>query len=226
MIRPSSPLIPTPSGPGACRLKLRWLNSRGHREDTTTTSVALRPFSFPALSGIGSGLATQASPQLGRGMRGLETLRVSTLPPAGQGIAALFAGPTVGPAASTPSPSPRAGSGRSPSLSPSPIWGRPAQLQGKSKGLERPWILKGKVRPPRRPWSRLVPPAPPTRTLLRQGPVPHLSKSEVSRLADQDTGLGLGMKLLTYPEELGFLTTRSGAEFRRGRSGDLCTCSA
>ncbi len=33
-------------------------------------------------------------------------------------------------------------------------------------------------------------------------------------------------KLLSYPEELGFLTTHSGAEFGRGRSSDLCTLSA
>ncbi len=32
-------------------------------------------------------------------------------------------------------------------------------------------------------------------------------------------------KLLTYPEELGFLTTHSGAEFGRGRSSDLCARS-
>ena len=29
------------------------------------------------------------------------------------------------------------------------------------------------------------------------------------------------LKLLTYPEELGFLTTHSGAEFGWGRSSDL-----
>ncbi len=34
------------------------------------------------------------------------------------------------------------------------------------------------------------------------------------------------MKLLTYPEELGFLMTLSRAEFGWGRSGDLCACSA
>ncbi len=33
------------------------------------------------------------------------------------------------------------------------------------------------------------------------------------------------LKLLTYPEELGFLTTHSRAEFGRGRSSDLCMCS-
>ncbi len=33
------------------------------------------------------------------------------------------------------------------------------------------------------------------------------------------------LKLLTYPEELGFLTTHSEAEFGRGRSSDLCARS-
>ena len=33
------------------------------------------------------------------------------------------------------------------------------------------------------------------------------------------------MKLLTYLEELGFLTTHSGAEFGWGRSSYLCVCS-
>ena len=75
--------------------------------------------------------------------------------------------------------------------------------------------------------SRLVPPAPRlTRTLLRQGSVPHLSRPEVSGLSDPGTALGLGTILLTYLEELGFLTTRSRAEFGWGRSSDLCTCSA
>ncbi len=60
---------------------------------------------------------------------------------------------------------------------------------------------------------------------LRQGPDPHLSKSEVSKLADRGTDLGFGVKLLTYLKELGFLTTHSGAEFGWGRSGDLCACS-
>ncbi len=107
------------------------------------------------------------------------------------------------------------------------ILGRPGLLQGKPKGMVNPRMLKGQVGPPRRPWSGLVIPAPRlTRTLLRQGPVPHLSKSKVSRLADRGAALGHGTKLLTYSEELGFLTTHSGAEFRWGRSSDLCTCSA
>ncbi len=41
------------------------------QEDTAATSAVLRPFSFYALSGIDSGLVTQASPQLGGGMSGL-----------------------------------------------------------------------------------------------------------------------------------------------------------
>ncbi len=44
------------------------------QEDATTISATLGPLSFPALSGIESGLATQASPQLGGGMNGLGTL--------------------------------------------------------------------------------------------------------------------------------------------------------
>ena len=64
-----------------------------------------------------------------------------------------------------------------------------------------------------------------TRTLLRRGPVSHLSKSEVNGLADRGAVLGHSVKLLTYPEKLGFLTTHSGADFGWGRSGDLCTCS-
>ncbi len=64
-----------------------------------------------------------------------------------------------------------------------------------------------------------------TRALLRQGPDPQLSKSEVSRLADWDAALGFGVKLLTYLEELGFLTTHSETEFGWGRSSDLCVCS-
>ena len=47
---------------------------------TTATSTALIPLSFHVLSGIESGLATQASPQLGGGMSGLETPR-ATPPP-------------------------------------------------------------------------------------------------------------------------------------------------
>ncbi len=96
-------------------------------------------------------------------------------------------------------------------------------MQGKPKGLEGLWMSKGQATPPGHPRLRLVHPAPRlTRVLLRQDPTPHLSKSEVTRLADRGAALG---KLLTYPEELGFLTTHFGAEFGRGRSSDLCVCS-
>ncbi len=76
------------------------------------------------------------------------------------------------------------------------------------------------------PWSRLVLLAPRlTRALPRQGLDPHLSKSEVNRLADRGAALGVGMKLLANLEELGFLTAHSGAEFGWGRSSDLLVCS-
>ncbi len=51
---------------------------------TTTTSAALGPMSLPAPSGMESGLATQASPQLGGGMSGLGMPRASPLPLAGR----------------------------------------------------------------------------------------------------------------------------------------------
>ncbi len=53
------------------------------QEDTTATSAALRPLSFPTLSRIERGLVTQASPQLGEGMRGLGMPRASPLPSVG-----------------------------------------------------------------------------------------------------------------------------------------------
>ena len=43
------------------------------QESTTANSATLGPLSFPALSGMESGLTTQASPQLGGGMSGLGT---------------------------------------------------------------------------------------------------------------------------------------------------------
>ncbi len=55
--------------------------------------------------------------------------------------------------------------------------------------------------------------------------VPHLSKSEVNRLGDRGTALGFGVKLLTNLEELGSITTHSGAEFGWGRTSDLRVCS-
>ena len=48
----------------------------------------------------------------------------------------------------------------------------------------------------------------------------------MNKLADQCAALDLDTKLLTYPEELGYLMTHSGAEFGPGRSSDLCACSA
>ncbi len=74
--------------------------------DVTAISATLRPLSFPTVSVRESGLVTQASPQLGGGMSGIGTPRVSPLPAAGQGAAAFFTGPVMGPAGSTPFPPP------------------------------------------------------------------------------------------------------------------------
>ncbi len=78
-------------------------------------------------------------------------------------------------------------------------------MQVKPKGLEGLWVLKGQVERPRHPRLRLVLPAPRlTRTLLWQGPVPHLSKSEVSRLADRCAALGHGTKTANLPQGVRF----------------------
>ncbi len=67
-------------------------------------------------------------------MSGLGVPRVSPLPSAGRGVAAFFAGPTVGTPGSTPFPSPRAGVGRSHVLSPSPYLGVPDMTAGRAQG--------------------------------------------------------------------------------------------
>ncbi len=53
-------------------------------------------------------------------MSGLGVLRASPVPPAGRGTATFLPGSVLGPAGSTPFPSPGAGSGRSHLLAPSP----------------------------------------------------------------------------------------------------------
>ncbi len=65
-----------------------------------------------------------------------------------------------------------------------------------------------------------------TRSLLRQGLDSHLSKSEVSRLADWGTALGFRLKLLSKLEELGFPNDSLWAEFGWGRSSDSFNCHA
>ncbi len=90
-------------------------------------------------------------------------------------------------------------------LTPSQYLGRPLRMPGKPKGLEGLWMLKGQVTPPVRPQLRLVRPAPRlTRVLLRQDPTPHLSKSEVPRLADRGAVLGHGMKTANLPRGVRF----------------------
>ncbi len=83
------------------------------KKEATVISSTLGPMLFPTLSGVGSGLATQASPQLGGRMNGLSTPRVSPLPAVGRGTMAYFAGRIMGRADSTPLPSPRVGAERS-----------------------------------------------------------------------------------------------------------------
>ncbi len=100
----------------------------------TTTSAAMRPLSFPTLSGMESGLVTQASPQLMGGMSGPSTPRASPLPLVRRGAAAYFAEPVMVPAGSTPFPSPRVGSGRSRVLSPSWYLGVPSMTAGQAQG--------------------------------------------------------------------------------------------
>ncbi len=73
-------------------------------------------------------------------------------------------------------------------------------MQGKPKGLEGLWMLKGQVTPLGHLRLRLVRPAPRlTRVLLRQDPTPHLSKSEVARLADRGAALGHGTQTANLP---------------------------
>ncbi len=79
------------------------------------------------------------------------------------------------------------------------------RMQGKPKGLEGLWILKGQVEPPRHPQLRLVRPAPRlTRVLLRQDLTPHLSKSDVTRLADRGAALGHGTETANLPRGVRF----------------------
>ncbi len=63
------------------------------KEEATDTSAAMMPLHFPALSGVKSGLVSQASPQLGKGLSLFSTPHASPLPGLGRGAAALFAGP-------------------------------------------------------------------------------------------------------------------------------------
>ncbi len=65
--------------------------------------------------------------------------------------------------------------------------------------------VEGAGHTPGHPRLRLVRPAPRlTRVLLRQDPTPHLSKSEVPRLADRGAVLGHGMKTANLPRGVRF----------------------
>ena len=112
------------------------------------TSAAVGPLSFPALSGMESGLATQASPQLGGGMSGLGMPRASPLPSAGRGAALRFADPVIGPTGSTPFPSPRVGLERSRVLSPSPYLGAPSATAGQAQRNGEAMVTEGSGQTP------------------------------------------------------------------------------
>ncbi len=93
------------------------------------------------------------------------------------------------------------------------------QMQGKPKGLKGLWMLKGQVKPPRHPRLQLVLPAPRlTRDLLRQSPDPHLSKSEVSRLADRGAALGHGTKTADLSRGV---RLPNDSLWGRGRTGEI-----
>ncbi len=130
-------------------LKERIKELSEHQGDSTATSAALGPLSFLELSGIEGGLTIQASPQLGGGISGLGMLWASTFPPAGRGAAALFAGPTVEPAGSTPFPSPRARSRRSHVFLPSLYLGAPITTAGQAQGTGETMDAEGAGRAPK-----------------------------------------------------------------------------
>ncbi len=100
----------------------------------TSTSAAMGPLSFPTLSGVESGLTTQASPQLGGGMSGLSMPRASSLLLAGQGTTAYFAGPVMGPAGSIQFPSPKVGLGGSHVVSSGLYVGTTSVTAGQAQG--------------------------------------------------------------------------------------------
>ena len=114
----------------------------GYQESPTTTSATLGPYSYPALGRLEGGLTAQASPGLGGGMSGLGMPQVPTLPPAGRGFSAYLARSGMGPASSTPFPSPGTGSGLS-VLVPSPYLGAPNATAGQAQGPGRAMDTEG-----------------------------------------------------------------------------------
>ncbi len=112
---------------------------------------------------------------------------------------------------------------------PASIWVRPLLMQGKPKGLKGLWMSKGQVTPPGDPRLRLVHPAPRlTRILLRQDPTSHLSKSEVTRLADRGAALGHGTQTANLPRGVRFPNDSLWGRVRMGeiqRSPSVQCCS-
>ena len=114
----------------------------GYRVSPTTTSATLGPYSHPVLGGMGSGLAPQASPQLGRGMSGLGLPQVLTPPSVGREITAYLARSRPGSANSTPTPFPGTGSGLS-TLAPGLYSEASAANAGQAQGPGRAMDTEG-----------------------------------------------------------------------------------
>ncbi len=114
----------------------------GYHVNPTTTSATLGPYSHPAFGGTGSGLATQASPHLGRGMSGLSLPQAPTPPSVGRGLTGYLVRSGTGSLNSTPAPSPGTGSGLS-VLAPGQYLGAPAMNAGQAQGPGRAMDVEG-----------------------------------------------------------------------------------
>ncbi len=114
----------------------------GYHVSPTTTSATLGPYSQPAFGGVGSGLAAQASSQLGGGKSQLSVPQAPPPPPLGRGVAACLARAGVGSLNSTPTPSPGTGSGLS-ALAPGQYLGMPTMNAGQAQGLGRAMDVEG-----------------------------------------------------------------------------------
>ncbi len=114
----------------------------GYQVSPTTSSATLGPYSHSAFGGAGSGLATQASSQLGGGMSELSVPQAPTPPPLGRGLAACLARAGAGSLNSTPTPSPGTGLGLS-ELVPDPYFGAPAANAGHAQVFGRTMDIEG-----------------------------------------------------------------------------------
>ncbi len=127
-------------------------------------------------------------------MSGLGLPQVLTPLSVGRELSAYLARSRPGSASATPFPSPGMGSGLS-VLMPGPYLGAPNANAGQAQGSGRAMDTEGAGQAPEA--SAAMTGASSTTTNqgpLRQDPTPHLSKSEVSWLADRGAALGQGTK--------------------------------